>query len=160
MSRTYTRTKDRERAAVQAKQSGNGRVVHTTRRDNPNSRGNFIQNIRKIEEDDGNYSVERVNKEVSRRIQQARTEKGLTQKELGVRINEKASVIQQYEQGTAIPSNNVLRNLERILDVKLRGLNKGNDSSSSTTNRSTTNTTNRSTTGSNRNRYTTGGRRY
>jgi putative transcription factor len=51
----------------------------------------------------------------------ARMEKGLSQKDAAAKINEKPSVIQDYESGKAIPSPQVLGKLERILGVKLRG---------------------------------------
>jgi putative transcription factor len=37
------------------------------------------------------------------------------------RISEKANVINEYESGKAIPSQQVLSKLERALNVKLRG---------------------------------------
>ena len=48
-------------------------------------------------------------------------EKGLTQKELALKVNEKPSVIQDYESSKAIPNPKILGNLERTLGVKLRG---------------------------------------
>ena len=54
-------------------------------------------------------------------MQTARLEKGLSQKDVAQKINEKPSVLQDYESGKAIPSPQVLAKLERILNVKLRG---------------------------------------
>lgn len=51
----------------------------------------------------------------------AREEKGLTQKYVADKVNEKNSVIQGYESGNAIPSPQILGKLERVLGVKLRG---------------------------------------
>lgn len=51
----------------------------------------------------------------------ARMELKLTQKDVAVKINEKANVIQDYESGKAVPNAQVLGKLERILGVKLRG---------------------------------------
>jgi hypothetical protein len=48
-------------------------------------------------------------------------QKGLSQKELAQKINEKPSIIQAYESGTAIPNPQILGKLERALKVKLRG---------------------------------------
>ncbi len=62
-----------------------------------------------------------VPKGLSIRIQQARQSKGWTQKELATKINEKADVVRDYESGKAIPSNQILGKLERVLGVKLRG---------------------------------------
>jgi len=54
-------------------------------------------------------------------MQTARLEKQLTQKDVAQRINEKPSVLQDYESGKAIPNPQILGKLERVLGVKLRG---------------------------------------
>jgi hypothetical protein len=36
-------------------------------------------------------------------------------------INEKPQIIQEYESGKAIPNNQIIAKLERVLGVKLRG---------------------------------------
>lgn len=54
-------------------------------------------------------------------IQQARMQKGLSQKDCAQKINEKPSVLQDYESGKAIPNGQILSKLERLLGVKLRG---------------------------------------
>ena len=54
-------------------------------------------------------------------ISQARMEKGLSQKDCAQKINEKPSVLQDYESGKAIPNTQILAKLERVLGVKLRG---------------------------------------
>lgn len=51
----------------------------------------------------------------------ARAELKLTQKDLAQKVNEKPSVMQEYESGKAIPSVQILGKLERILGVRLRG---------------------------------------
>ena len=48
-------------------------------------------------------------------------EKGLSQKDCAQKINEKPSVLQDYESGKAIPNTQILSKLERVLGVKLRG---------------------------------------
>lgn len=58
----------------------------------------------------------------SQAIQQARMEKGLSQKDCAQKINEKPSVLQDYESGKAIPNTQILTKLERVLGVKLRGM--------------------------------------
>ena len=45
----------------------------------------------------------------------------LTQKDLAQKVNEKPSVLQDYEAGKAVPNQVVLAKLERALGVKLRG---------------------------------------
>jgi putative transcription factor len=48
-------------------------------------------------------------------------DKGFTQKDLAQKVNEKPSVIQDYESSKAIPNPQILGKLERTLGVKLRG---------------------------------------
>jgi len=52
----------------------------------------------------------------------ARLELKLTQKDVAQKINEKPSVVQDYESGKAIPNPQILGKLERILGTKLRGM--------------------------------------
>jgi len=63
----------------------------------------------------------KVSAEVGKTIQTARQAASLTQKDLAQKINEKPSVLQDYESGKAVPNQNVLQKLERVLGVKLRG---------------------------------------
>lgn len=63
--------------------------------------------------------------DVCKIIQQARQAKGLSQKELATKINEKQQVVNEYESGKAIPNNQVMGKLERALGIKLRGKDKG-----------------------------------
>lgn len=48
-------------------------------------------------------------------------EKEFSQKDVAQKINEKPSVLQDYESGRAIPNPQILGKLERVLGVKLRG---------------------------------------
>lgn len=50
---------------------------------------------------------------------------GLSQKDLATKCNEKPSIISEYEQGKAIPNQQVLGKMERALGIKLRGQNIG-----------------------------------
>jgi putative transcription factor len=54
-------------------------------------------------------------------MQTARMELKLSQKEVAQKINEKPSVLQDYEAGKAVPNAQILSKLERTLGVKLRG---------------------------------------
>jgi putative transcription factor len=54
-------------------------------------------------------------------MQTARMELKLSQKDVAQKINEKPSVLQDYEAGKAIPNAQILSKLERVLGVKLRG---------------------------------------
>jgi putative transcription factor len=66
-------------------------------------------------------SIKRVDPAVSKKIVSARTSKKFSQKDLAMKINENIAVVQSYESGTAIPNQQILGKMERVLDVKLRG---------------------------------------
>nr|XP_010924579.1 multiprotein-bridging factor 1b [Elaeis guineensis] len=78
-------------------------------------------NTRKLDEESENLSHERVPMELKKNIMQARMGKKLTQAQLAQLINEKPQVIQEYESGKAIPNQQIITKLERVLGVKLRG---------------------------------------
>lgn len=78
-------------------------------------------NTRKLDEESEPAALERVSLEVKNRIQKARLDKKLTQAQLAQLINERPQVVQEYESGKAIPSQQVLGKMERALGVKLRG---------------------------------------
>lgn len=48
----------------------------------------------------------------------------MSQKDLATKVNEKPSVINDYESGRAVPNQQILAKLERALGVKLRGKGK------------------------------------
>ena len=58
-------------------------------------------------------------------LQQARVDKGWTQKELATKANEKPHVVNDYESGKAVPNQAIITKLERALSVKLRGSDAG-----------------------------------
>ena len=74
---------------------------------------------RKLEEADDVGVIAKVDKSLSIAIMQARTAKGITQKELATAINEKPQVVGEYETGKAIPNPQIISKLERKLGVKL-----------------------------------------
>ncbi len=75
-------------------------------------------NARKIEESEL-LKIDKVDKSLSKAIQQARMAKKITQKELATKINEKPQVVGEYENGKAIPNAQIINKLERELGVKL-----------------------------------------
>lgn len=75
-------------------------------------------NARKIEESD-ELKHNKVDKNLSKAIQQARMAKKMTQKDLATKCNEKPQVIGEYENGKAIPNGQIISKMERILGVKL-----------------------------------------
>ncbi len=76
--------------------------------------------LRKVEEDQDSFGgVATVSTELKLAIQQARLAKKLTQKDLAMHIAEKATVINDYESGRAIPNPQIISKLERVLGVRL-----------------------------------------
>ena len=84
-------------------------------------RGSGPTGDHKLDDASDSQKIATVSLSLQKRIQQARTAKGMTQKELATRINEKPGVINEYECGKAIPNNQILGKMERILGTKLRG---------------------------------------
>ena len=84
--------------------------------------GYNAQRMGKLENETEELSHKRVGDAVKKAIMQGRLAKKLTQAQLAQQINEKPQIIQEYESGKAIPNQQVLSKLERILGVKLRGL--------------------------------------
>ena len=68
---------------------------------------------------------QRVSLEIGQLIQKGRRDKGLTQKDLAAKINEKPNVIVEYEMGKVIPNIHIISKLERALGLKLRGPSAG-----------------------------------
>jgi len=117
-----------QKGVTKARQTG--QAVATTKKFNAgsNKQGTTpVENVRKLEttssiEDDGEkLSLKTISREQARAIQQARAAKGLTQRDLATRINVKASVVNDYESGKAMPNVQLLAKMERVLQVKLRG---------------------------------------
>ncbi|THH05733.1 hypothetical protein EW145_g4582 [Phellinidium pouzarii] len=79
------------------------------------------QRIAKLDRENEVAPLAKVLPTVGKAISTARIEKEMTQKDLAQKVNEKPSVIQDYESGKAIPNSQVLGKLERALKVKLRG---------------------------------------
>lgn len=82
-------------------------------------------NAKKLDEDTETLKVKHIDPKVSAMIQRVRQQKGLKQDELARLINERPSIVTEYENGKAIPSEQVLVRLEKALGVYLRGAKAG-----------------------------------
>lgn len=82
-------------------------------------------NAVKLDQESEELKHEKLDLQVGKVIQQARNAKNLTQVELAKLINEKQQIINEYEQAKAIPNQQILAKLERVLGVKLRGKDLG-----------------------------------
>ncbi|KAF9810834.1 hypothetical protein IEO21_06782 [Rhodonia placenta] len=87
--------------------------------------GTDHQRIAKLDRENEVAPPPKIAPTVGKAIQTARMEKQLSQKDLAQKVNEKPSVIQDYESSKAIPNPQILSKLERTLGVKLRGADIG-----------------------------------
>jgi putative transcription factor len=71
--------------------------------------------------DEGLFEVSKISMSVSKAIQDGRRAKEMTQKELATKINEKPQIVGEFESGKAVPNQQVLAKMERVLGIKLRG---------------------------------------
>ncbi|CAA7270171.1 unnamed protein product [Cyclocybe aegerita] len=102
-----------------------GAVVATDKKitagGNKAHQGTDHQRIAKLDRENEVAPPAKIAPSVGRAMQTARLELKLSQKDVAQKINEKPSVIQDYESSKAIPNPQILGKLERILGVKLRG---------------------------------------
>jgi len=74
----------------------------------------------KLDNETSDFRVDKVTHNLKMEIQQARTAKKLSQADLGKLISESATVIKNYENGSAIPDSRVLVKLRKALGVPLK----------------------------------------
>jgi len=81
------------------------------------------QRLTKIDRENEVAPPPKVDMSVGKAIAKARSEKTppLKQADLAQKVNEKPSVINDYENGRAVPNQQILAKMERVLGVKLRG---------------------------------------
>ncbi|EDO18827.1 hypothetical protein Kpol_1028p103 [Vanderwaltozyma polyspora DSM 70294] len=87
-----------------------------------NAKGNNEgQRLTMVDRETDIVKLKKLDPAVGKAISKARTEKKLSQKDLATKINEKPTVINDYEAGRAAPNQQILGKMERALGVKLRG---------------------------------------
>ncbi|RDX48415.1 ylMBF1 [Lentinus brumalis] len=102
-----------------------GTEKKTTGGVNKAHQGTDHQKIAKLDRENEVAPPPKISPTVGKAMQAARMEKQLSQKDVAQKINEKPSVLQDYEAGRAIPNPQILAKLERVLGVKLRGTDIG-----------------------------------
>jgi putative transcription factor len=60
-----------------------------------------------------------LNPEFAKIIREARMKKGLTHEQLGIKMNEKATILRKFETGTLKPDEILAKKLEHFLGIKL-----------------------------------------
>jgi len=81
------------------------------------------QRLTKVDRENEVAPPPKIDLSVGKAMAQARQAKepSMSQKDLATKVNEKQSVINDYESGRAVPNQQLLGKLERALGVKLRG---------------------------------------
>ncbi|GFT44950.1 endothelial differentiation-related factor 1 [Nephila pilipes] len=129
---TYLRKKAPKASHLRSQQAINaaqrqGLAIETTKKYNAatNKQHSTTLNTLKLDTETEQLHHETVGLDMGRLIQQGRQNKNLTQKDLATRINEKPQVINDYEAGRAVPNQQILTKIERVIGMKLRGKDKG-----------------------------------
>lgn len=129
---TYLRKRQPKSSQLRSQQAVNaaqrsGATIDTTKKftASTNKQHSASKNTAKLDRETEELHHDTISLDVGRLVQQGRQAKSLTQKELATRINEKPQVINDYEAGRAIPNQQILSKLERVLGMKLRGKDKG-----------------------------------
>merc|ERR1712151_1244353 len=78
-----------------------------------------VPNAVKLDENAETFRHSTVSFDFKMALQQARLAKKLSQAQLAASINEKGSVINEYESGKAIPNGAIINKLNRALGVRL-----------------------------------------
>ena len=78
-----------------------------------------VPNAKKLDENTEAHRHESVSHDFKMALQQARLAKKLTQAALAATVNEKPTVINDYESGKAIPNGAIISKLNRALGVRL-----------------------------------------
>mmetsp|Transcript_18348 Transcript_18348/g.36054 ORF Transcript_18348/g.36054 Transcript_18348/m.36054 type:complete len:174 (-) Transcript_18348:640-1161(-) len=83
-----------------------------------NAQASGGSNAVKLEEDSESFANAKVSQELKKMLQLERQKAGLTQKDLATACNLKATIIQDYEAGKAIPNSMVIKKIERAIKQK------------------------------------------
>jgi putative transcription factor len=90
----------------------NGEIIKKTKRENTS----------KLDSHEESFTHKKINKKISDIIREGRCKKGMKQKDLAGKLNIANKTIIMYENGSAIPDNNLMGKIERILNIKIRGI--------------------------------------
>lgn len=91
-----------------------------------NTSGATHLNTAKLDAESEELKHKQIDLSVGKWIQKGRQAKEMSQKDLATKICEKIQVVTEYESGKAVnPNPQILGKMERVLEIKLRGKDKG-----------------------------------
>lgn len=115
-----------ERDANRAVQSGGSVSVEKKEHMRHNQQSSTPgANAKKIAEDTETTTVKKVDPQIRTRIMKARQELNWSQQDLAQKMNERVSVITDYESGRAVQDERVIIKFEKALGQHLRGAKAG-----------------------------------
>ena len=100
-----------------------GYKVTTKKKDTSNKLYKNDSNLKNLEDDV--VVPKKISFNVKITIQKARAANKMTQAQLAQRLNLPLNMIKNYESGKAIPNNNILNRMGRVLNIHLTGKNIG-----------------------------------
>jgi putative transcription factor len=103
----------------EAMRKGTGFEVERKIHAQGNKHSSGLQNAAKIEAESEVFKTKRVGQSFKTELMKARQAKNMTQADLAKLINEKSTVINEYESGKAIPNGQVIQKLNRALGCTL-----------------------------------------
>jgi len=103
------------------KENPNKYKTQKTVKKNSKPNSNSTQPLKKFTDDDPeSLHIKKVSLDLRKQIQQARTAKKMTQKDLANKLCVPVTTIQNYENGKAIPNGAFIAKIGRVLGVKLK----------------------------------------
>lgn len=116
-----------EAEAARAMQKGAAVLIAKKEHIPGNHHTNLGKTAKRLDDDTENYKHKTIDPALRANIQRYRQAKGLTQTDLARLINERATIINEYEGGKAIPSEAIIVKMEKVLNVHLRGAKAGEE---------------------------------
>lgn len=115
-----------EKVANRTLQSGGTVLVEKKEHFRTNQQGSTPgANAKKIAEDTEILGVKKVDPQFRVRLMKARQELNWTQQDLAQKINERVTVVTDYENGRAVPEERIIVKFEKALGQHLRGAKAG-----------------------------------
>ncbi|VDP15538.1 unnamed protein product [Soboliphyme baturini] len=104
-----------------------GKAVDTTKKFNAatNKQHVAVKDISQLDNEFEDMHHDKIPLEIGRLIQSGRQAKEWSQSDLAKAINEKLSIVNDYEAGRAVLNQQILGKIERAIEIKLRGKDKG-----------------------------------
>lgn len=115
-----------EREANRTLQSGGAVLIE--RKEHARSNQQTVTagaNAKKIAEDSETLAVKKIDPQFRVRLMKARQELNWTQQDLAQKVNERVTVVTEYENGRAVPEERVIVKFEKALGQHLRGVKAG-----------------------------------